>query len=181
MDKYQDKYRIPSARLQNWNYGESAAYFITICTKNREHFFGEIVNNEMKKNNIGELAEKEWTKSITLRPDMNIELGLFVIMPNHLHGIIIIGDNQFNKQSPLQDGQTLQQKSINKFGPQTKNLSSIIRGFKSSVTIQARNITRFAWQPLYHEHIIRNNKNFDEIQQYIFNNPNHWKEDKFYS
>lgn len=77
----------------------------------------------------------------------------------------------------------LQDQSVNKFGPQTKNLSSIIRGFKSSVTIQARNIKSnyFEWQPLFHEHIIRNNKMFDKIQHYIFNNPLNWKEDKFYS
>lgn len=183
MDKYQDKYRISSARLQNWNYGDSAAYFITICTKNREHFFGEIVNGKMKKNAIGILAENEWIKTVDLRSDMNIELGLFVIMPNHLHAIIIIGENQFNKQSSLQNGQAFHEQYLNKFGPQSKNLSSIIRGFKSSVTIQTRNINSdyFAWQPLFHEHIIRTNKTFDKIQHYIFNNPLSWKEDKFYS
>jgi putative transposase len=58
-DKYQNKYRIPSARLQNWDYGSNAAYFVTICTKNREHFFGEIVDGEMHLNDIGKIVELE--------------------------------------------------------------------------------------------------------------------------
>jgi REP element-mobilizing transposase RayT len=103
----------------------------------------------MELNEFGQLVEIEWLKTIELRPDMNLELGNFVVMPNHFHAIIIIGENEFNLniiQTP------------NKFGPQSKNLVSIIRGFKSAVTTNAKitGIINFAWQDRYHDHIIRN-------------------------
>ena len=86
-EKYQNKYRIPSARLQNWDYGNNAAYFITICTKERLCFFGEI-ENTMQTTHIGKLAEQYWEEIPTHFPF--IELGSFVVMPNHIHGILII-------------------------------------------------------------------------------------------
>ena len=88
MDKFNNKYRIPSARLQSWDYGSNGAYFITICTKHRQHLFGEIYNNEMQLNDSGQLAEKYWLEIPTHFPF--IELGNFVVMPNHTHGILII-------------------------------------------------------------------------------------------
>jgi REP element-mobilizing transposase RayT len=87
-DKFQNKYRIASARLQWWDYGKNAAYFVTICTQKREHFFGNISNNEMHLTDIGQLAHKFWAEiphHFTF-----VHLGEFVIMPNHVHGIIII-------------------------------------------------------------------------------------------
>ena len=94
MKKFQNKYRIPSARLQNWDYAQRAVYFVTICTANREHFFGRIQNNEMIYSNIGSIAAQEWIKTPEIRPDMNLELGEFVVMPNHFHGVIFIGNNE---------------------------------------------------------------------------------------
>ena len=87
-DKFQNKYRIASTRLQNWDYGSNAAYFITICTKKRKHFFGEIINKEMQLNDAGKLAEQYWLEIPNHFPF--IELGNFVVMPNHMHGILII-------------------------------------------------------------------------------------------
>jgi REP element-mobilizing transposase RayT len=99
---FNNKYRIPSARLRNWNYANEAMYFVTICTKNRQHFFGDIPS-ESEKNSIilnpteiGKIAHSEWYKTIDLRPDMNLELGEFVVMPNHIHGIVMIGQNKYN-------------------------------------------------------------------------------------
>ncbi len=92
---FNNKYRIPSARLQNWDYANEAMYFVTICTKNMKNYFGEIIVSEQTKllqaNEIGQIAHSEWYKTIELRPDMNLELGEFVVMPNHIHGIIMIG------------------------------------------------------------------------------------------
>lgn len=200
-DKFKNKYRINSARLQSWDYANNAAYFITICTKYREHYFGEIADDEMHLNEIGKFTEQEWIKTPELRPDMNLELGEFVVMPNHFHGIIIIGENQYNKRFDTPTVSTrrdamhgVSTNNINdiknKFGPQSKNLGSIIRGFKSSVTTQAKKLnkdamhcvfTDFAWQPRFHDHIIRNAESFERIQNYIANNPKNWKDDKFYS
>ena len=95
-DKFRNKYRISSARLQNWDYSRNAAYFVTICTQGREHYFGNVVNGEMQLSAIGEIAETEWLKTFDLRPDMNLILGEYIIMPNHFHAIIIIGKNQYN-------------------------------------------------------------------------------------
>lgn len=181
MDKFQNKYRIPSARLQNWNYGIPGLYFTTVCTKNREHYFGEITNGEMSLNELRYFVQSEWIKSPGIRPDMNLGLGEFVVMPNHFHGIIIIGENKFNGRDAMH-GVSTTITPANKFGPQSKNLGSIMRGFKSSVTTHSKKLNvDFGWQARFHDHIIRNHNEFVRISNYILNNPRNWKEDKFYS
>ncbi|MEI6048992.1 MAG: transposase [Bacteroidota bacterium] len=188
-DKFKNKYRISSARLHSWDYSSNGAYFITICTQNREHFFGNIVNGEMQLNEIGKILEQQWIKTPELRPDMNLELDVFAIMPNHFHGIIIIGENQYNGtdamhcvSTPDTDAMHCVSTITNKFGSQSKNLASIIRGIKSSVTMQAKKSGNkyFAWQPRYHDHIIHDTQSFERIRNYIKNNPLKWNEDKFY-
>ncbi|MBN9349166.1 MAG: hypothetical protein J0H55_00640 [Chitinophagaceae bacterium] len=189
MDKFQNKYRISSARLQNWNYGFPGLYFITVCTKNREHYFGEITNGEMALNGLGYYVQLEWIKSPEIRPDMNLELGEFVVMPNHFHGIVIIGENEFNKQDGVVETQCIASlprrptiPPTNKFGPQSKNLGSIMRGFKSSVTTHSKILNvDFGWQARFHDHIIRSHDEFVRISNYILNNPRNWKDDKFYN
>lgn len=201
-ERFKDIYRIPSARLQNWDYGWNAAYFVTICTAHRECYFGEIVDGKMILSEIGKIVEQEWIKTPEIRPDMNLELDAFVVMPNHFHAIIIIGENQYNAKLDAQldaqcrdamhrvstiitDAPTIHDTPIpvtkNKFGPQSKNLGSIIRGFKSSVTTNARKIhAGFDWQTRFHDHIIRNDESFQRISEYIQNNPLNWRTDKFY-
>ena len=193
-DKFRNKYRISSARLQTWDYGNNGAYFITICTLNREHFFGDIANGEMQLNEIGKILEQQWIKTPELRPDMNLELDVFVVMPNHFHGIIIIGENQYNtnRDTNRRDAMhcvstpfntnTPTDTTAHQFGPQAKNLASIIRGIKSSVTTQAKKSGNndFAWQSRFHEHIIRNSAEFYNIRNYIINNPASWDKDKFH-
>jgi putative transposase len=88
MDKYQNKYRIASARAQWWDYGWNGAYFITICTKNMEHFFGKIVNKKMILSPTGVIADILWHE--ILNHSSFFELGDFVVMPNHIHGILIL-------------------------------------------------------------------------------------------
>jgi len=230
-EKFRNKYRIPSARRPNWDYAWSANYFITICTYHKQSFFGEIVNGAMQLSEIGRIVELEWLKTSAIRPDMNIHMGAFVIMPNHFHAIITIGENQFNDGrdamlgvskpfadairdgdakhgvskpfadairdgdakhrvskpfvDAIRDGDAKHRVSTgykNAFIPQSKNLSSIVRGFKSAVTVQARTIhADFAWQTRFHDHIIRNSESHDTIERYILNNPINWTEDKFYA
>jgi putative transposase len=154
--RFNNKYRIPSARLQHWNYANEAMYFVTICTKNRVNYFGEIIDGRdamhrvstpiLRPTEIGEIAHLEWHKSAELRPDMNLELGEFVVMPNHIHGIVIIGANDYNTPGAPE--------YKNQFAPQSKNLASILRGYKSAVTTYARkNSIEFNWQPRFHDHI----------------------------
>jgi putative transposase len=190
-EKYQNKYRIPSARLQRWNYSWAGAYFITICTKYRLHYFGEIKNGKMMLNEIGEMVQNEWMLTPIIRPDMNLDLGEFVVMPNHFHGILIIGENKFNGNGGngtdamhcvcTPSPSSTPTVTTNQFGPQRKNMASIIRGFKSSVTKNARIINPdFAWQPRFYDHIIRDDKSFNNISNYIIKNPEHWDKDTFY-
>jgi REP element-mobilizing transposase RayT len=208
-EKFQNRYRIPSARLQNWDYGRNAAYFITICTQHRECWFGHIHHGIMVLSEIGEIVETEWLKTFEIRRDMNLIMGEYVVMPNHFHAIIIIGENEYNMQRGTECG-TEQRTECgterrdamhcvstpanvgtpanvtiptipNKFGPQSKNLASIVRGFKSGVTINARKInTGFEWQSRFYDHIIRNNDSFQRIANYIVNNPAKWNDDKFF-
>lgn len=88
MIKFQNKYRIPSARLENWDYGANGAYFITICTHKMQHYFGQVFEREMQLNELGKLAHELWQEITNQFP--YVELGNFVIMPNHMHGILII-------------------------------------------------------------------------------------------
>jgi putative transposase len=87
-DKFQNKYRISSARLKNWDYGSNAIYFVTICTQNREHYFGNIADGKMELSETGKIAQRFWVEIPIHFPF--VKLGEFVVMPNHVHGIIII-------------------------------------------------------------------------------------------
>ena len=195
MDKFQNKYRIPSARLQNWDYSSNAAYFVTICAYNRECYFGHVAEEKMVLSEIGKFVDSEWLKTFDIRKDMNLTMGEYVVMPNHFHAIIIIGKNEYNRGDAVRGGGgggdamhrrdamhrvSTNDKPANKFGPQSKNLASIIRGFKSAVTVHARKIhADFAWQSRFHDHIIRDDESFERILNYIRTNPSNWKEDRF--
>jgi len=179
--KFRNKYRIPSNRLKNWDYGSNSAYFITICTKNREHFFGEINNGKMQLNELGKNAVQFWMEIPNHFPF--IELGNFVVMPNHTHGILIIDKPvempnlgistvEPQKPKPKNGGK------IDEWKPGT--IGVIVNQYKRMVTIHNRKINpNFAWQSNFHDHIIRNSKSFENIQNYIENNPAQWKEDRF--
>jgi putative transposase len=187
---FADKYRITSSRLQSWNYANAGMYFITICTKNRECYFGEILNSpaetqsiaSLRPTEIGKIANDEWFKTPQLRPDMNLELGAFVVMPNHIHGIICIGNNEYNRgeRRDAMHGVPIPEYK-NQFAPQFKNIASIIRGYKSAVTTFARkNNIEFDWQSRFHDHIIRSKDEYERISSYIISNPAKWMQDKFY-
>lgn len=179
MERFKHKYRIPSTRLPTWNYLSEGLYFITICTKDREHYFGEIKEDKICLNELGLITKTEWMKTPDIRSDMNLALEEFVVMPNHFHGIIFIGENEFNTARFFPNTQKC--KRPGKFGPQSKNLGSVIRGFKSSVTTYARKLNiNFGWQERFHDHIIRSNDEYLQISQYIINNPVNWKNDKFH-
>jgi len=124
---------------------------------------------------IGKIVKNEWKKTFEMRPDMNLMMGEFVVMPNHFHAIIRIGPYEYNSvcRTPNHCGPA--SNTMNQFGPQSKNLPSIIRGFKTAVTKDARIINPdFKWQMRYHDHIIRNEKSYHRITKYILDNPGKW-------
>jgi putative transposase len=220
MKKFQNKYRIPSARLQNWDYGENGAYFITICTKNMVHYFGNVETQliasvqdanddakcEMQLNELGEIAHRNWENIPNQFP--YIELGSFQIMPNHMHGILIIAKTRLiasNDDDTVEtrliasnDDDTVETRLIASVQSQNENenekggfagdknpmlnenISRIIRWYKGRCSFEMRKIhADFEWLSRFHDHIIRDSKEFERIQTYIENNPSKWFEDKF--
>lgn len=168
MEKFKNKYRIPSARLQSWDYGANGIYFVTICTNNREHFFGNIYGGKMVLNEIGMIANQYWLD--IPKHFSNVILDVYVIMPNHVHGIVII-DNKGNNENT----NALIDK---KWKPGT--LGVIINQYKRAVTINARKMNAgFAWQSRFHDYIVRNDDSFQKIRNYIQENPFLWKDDRY--
>ncbi len=175
-------------RLQTWDYRWAASYFITICTKNRLHYFGNIENSEMKLSNIGVIADILWYE--IKNHAKNIELGEFVVMPNHIHGIIVItnfDDNETNVGTThalsLQSEKSENITGQNRFQNIGKNsISSIVGSYKSAVTKHAHRLGyEFEWQTRFYDNIIRDTESFQTITEYITNNPAKWTEDKFYT
>jgi putative transposase len=239
MAKYQNKYRIESARAQWWDYGWNGAYFITICTQNMEHFFGKIVNKKMILSPTGVIADILWHEI----PNHSsfVELGDFVVMPNHIHGILILnkpdgggghddGDGgghghaqtlhatslqpnqqpppqpnqqpppqpnqqpppQPNQQPPPQPNQQpppqpdRQQPPKNEkmagISPKSGSVSAILRSYKSAVTKHANRLELpNGWHVRFHDHIIRDDAEYQRISNYIITNPENWDKDKFNS
>lgn len=210
-EKYQNKYRIDSIRLQNWDYRWNAPYFITICTESKNHYFGEIINSKMILSKQGILADVFWHE--IKNHAQNVELDEFMVMPNHIHGILVLnnsggdGDDKNNNnnanvetthalslpsrpspqphpelpQSPSpQSKKTIGQQ---RFQHQGKNsLSSIVGSYKSVVTKHANRLQLdFGWQSRFYENIIRDAEAYEQIKNYIRNNPSNWKEDKFFN
>jgi putative transposase len=189
MQLYQNKYKIQSLRHKNWDYSQNGYYFVTICTKDMQEFFGEVVDGKMKLSEIGKIVEKEWLNTAKVRD--NVKVDQFIIMPNHLHGIIVIENrrdashaSQNTLQSSAPQSRRLQGVSTdenykNKFGPQSNNLSAIIRGFKGASTKRIREILpSFQWQSRFYDRIIRDETALGKIREYIERNPKFWDEEK---
>jgi putative transposase len=157
-----------SIRLKEYDYSSPGEYFVTICTKDKHFIFGEIINNEMVLNNYGLIVNHTWNDLINHVAD--IELDSFVIMPNHIHGIIVIIDHLVGAGS--EPAPTMKRHGI----------PEIVRQLK---TFSARRINEIrktprtpVWQRNYYEHIIHNEKELNIIRDYIMNNPAEWSQDE---
>ena len=176
-DKFQNQYRIPSIRLKCWDYSSTGYYFITICTLNKEKYFGDIINEKMQLSKIGEIAKQELLKTEKLRK--NVKLDEWIVMPNHIHMIIVIDNSNIETQSIASLQQNEEKWEPNKFGPQSNNLASIVRGFKAAVKKwTTMNNVHFEWQSRFYEHIIRNEEDLNKIREYIVYNPVNWLTDE---
>jgi len=169
MIHHPDKYHRQSIRLKDYDYTQAGAYFVTICTHKRECVLGDVVNGEMQLNELGQVVEIEWLKTAEIRD--NVELDAFVIMPNHIHGIIVIIESCVGAtgRSPLRNG------------PAPKSIGAIVAGFKSAATKRINELRSTprapVWQRNYYEHVIRNEDDLNEIREYILNNPLRWELD----
>ena len=184
-----------SIRLKDYDYSQEGSYFITLVTQDRIHLFGKIEDGKMMLNSVGKILEEEWRNTIQFRP--NIALGEFIIMPDHMHMIITITeqlekkeDKEWTHSNPKSPSQTI---------------GAIIRGFKGASTkkinlfLNSTGESQFApttespfvptespfapiefyknkiFQRNYYEHIIRNQNDYNRIEQYILDNPKNWK------
>ena len=171
-----EKHRRRSIRLRDYDYGQKGAYFVTVCTHNREIIFGDIVDSQMQLNDAGRFVEQRWLDIPNHFP--HAELDAFVVMPNHLHGIILITDTVgANNHSPLQDVVLAVQPP---FRSPSRTIGSIIRGFKIGVGKWFRSNMGISvvWQRNYYDHVIRNNESLNLIREYIENNPAQWALDR---
>jgi len=191
MDKFQNKYRIQSARQQKWDYRSIGAYFITICTRDRESYFGKITNGIMTLSGVGILADVFWHE--IKNHEKNVDLGEFVVMPNHIHGILIL--NGYDDEShvvvetlhatslpqPQLQPQPFKNEFMANISPKSGSVSTIIRSYKSGVSKHAHRLGfAMEWQERFHDHIIRDGDEYQRISKYISNNPQNWKKDNFF-
>jgi putative transposase len=178
MERFQDRYRISSARAEWWNYSAQGIYFITICTSGHDDYFGQVIDNQMILSDIGILAFKEWEKSFSLRQELFCDL--YVIMPNHIHAILRIQNAISSVET--HGGASPKGSSWGVAFRRPKSISSFVAGFKSMVTLKASKInTCFGWQSRFHDHIIRNHDDYQRIAFYIKNNPANWDHDEFFT
>jgi REP element-mobilizing transposase RayT len=152
-------------RLTGYDYSQDGYYFVTVCVKDRKNWLGEIRDNQMILNQRGRIVLNCWNDLPRHYPNMGLDE--FIVMPNHVHGIIIIKNDVGNGLKP--------------FPTKLHGLSEFIRAFK---TFSSRNINkiivnheRFRWQKSFHDHIIRNEKDLNNMREYIANNPLKWDED----
>ncbi|MBR8828962.1 MAG: transposase [Gomphosphaeria aponina SAG 52.96 = DSM 107014] len=171
-DLYQHHRR--SIRLQGYNYRQPGAYYVTICTKARQCLFGDVVNGKMRLNHFGYIAFSCWGAIPAHFPQ--VELDTFVVMPNHLHGILIITDTLVG--APQCGAPTKEQ-----FGkPVAGSIPTVIRSYKGAVTKRINKIcdtkgTSLIWQRDFYETVNRDDKSLNNIRQYILENPLSWAND----
>lgn len=177
-DKFQNKYRTQSNRLKNWDYSNAGYYSITICTKDKINYFGNITNGIMQLSEIGAILKTEWYKTPELRAELDVVLDEFIIMPNQFHCIIVL--NEIDSDGSGNEGHSDGDVCNTSLQSASKNISSIVRGLKSSTTSKARKINpNFGWQSNYYDHVIRNEKSLYEIRKYIIENPLKWGLDEY--
>lgn len=199
MIKFKNKYKIGSHRLPNWDYSADALYFLTIVTQNRNCILGNVINAEIILSEMGEIVNNEFLKSFDIRKELF--LCEYVIMPNHLHTIVEIRKPDISVKPNVQivepNGRSVlrsndDELSIKRNMPVRlpKSISSFMAGFKSAVNTQIDNYidehnlkipkynrNNHFFQTNYHDHIIRNQSEYERISRYIRQNPEKWEND----
>ena len=181
-----DVHHHRSIRLKGYDYSQAGAYFVTICTQNRECLLGDAVDGEMRLNEMGKTIMACWQRIPEHFRD--IEIDEFIVMPNHVHGIIVINHNvgaQFiapdRTNASLQGNQGVINQGVMNHAPTVGN---IVRAFKvrCAYTINRTHNTSgiTLWQRNYYEHIIHDETEMNKIQEYIINNPLNWEMDENY-
>lgn len=188
MTLYRGTYRVESARHPDWDYRNPGWYFVTICTQDRVRFFGTIQNGVVGLSQAGCVAHRYWTTI----PDHfdHVRLDAFIVMPNHVHGLIGIVDQlpvETRRGTSLRgadenESRDQPRSSMSDITPDPGSLGVIINQYKGAVTRTVRRTVRddFAWQPRYHDRIVRNKREFQAIRRYVVENPLNWKGDRLH-
>jgi putative transposase len=195
--RFKDKYRIESTRLQNYDYSANGWYFVTICTRDKLCFFGDAIAGQIQLSEIGEIAQKFWEEIPS--HFKHTYLDAYVIMPNHVHGIIVIDRpasgknvnvcrdvtcNVSTSQTNITTSDNFNDcdisRAMSEISPKAGSLSVILRSYKSAVKrwCTMNSHTSFAWQAGFHDSIIRSDASVNWVRQYIINNPARWELDK---
>ena len=190
-EKYKNRYRIPSARA-SWHDYLDGAYFVTICTKNRELYLGNIADGELTLSEIGRYAEEQFREVSSLYP--YAEIPSFIVMPNHIHAIVII-DNRRDAINCVSDDMVVSEMDSNVSEIQEnrggitgrnnpmlyRSLGTVIRGLKGKIAHYANEKDiGFAWQSRFHDRIIRDQKDMIDTAIYIDGNVVNWDEDELH-
>ena len=181
-----------SIRYEGYDYASAGVYFVTLVTHQREHLFGRIENGVMHLNKFGSIVREEWFKSAILRPNIELDEDGFVVMPNHIHGIIWITApiNEIAADShgtgDLQVARTRPTNVSRPKGPTSNSVGSIIGGFKAASTKRINTVRGTFYQPIwlrnFYEHIIETEKEYNNIANYILDNPKNWgMNDEYFS
>jgi len=163
------KHHRRSLRLENYNYADSGAYFVTIVAQNRQCIFGNVVDSKIELNEFGRILAEEWERSKDIREE--IALDAFVAMPNHIHGVLIMTNHDVGAtgRSPFPSGLS------------KRSLGAFVGGFKSAVTMRINQLRGTpgvpVWQRNYYEHVIRSEESLNRIREYIADNPIRWEFD----
>lgn len=164
-----------SIRLRDYDYTQTGAYFITVCTQTRQCLFGHIINGIIELNDAGKIVADEWIKTAELRHE--IELDAWVVMPDHFHGILIINRRGTARRVPTgEPAENAERKTREQFGkPISGSIPTIVRSFKSAVTRRINALRNtpgtILWQRSYWERVIRDEFELDRIREYIRDNP----------
>ncbi len=185
-----DKHHRRSIRLRGYDYTQEGVYFLTICSYQRKCVFGDVIDDHMMLNKLGSIAEECWRNIPDHFPQ--VELDEFVVMPNHVHGIIVIVGDSTNARTvgarhalPDLPTQTTPPRAASFGKPVPGSVGIIVGSFKSAASRRI-NLLRDTpgapvWQRNYHEHIIRSEKTYNFIRQYVLDNPSLWEEDRLYN
>lgn len=171
-----------SIRLQGYDYSRAGAYFVTVCAQNREYLFGEIADGEMRLNDAGKIVRNEWLRTGDIRS--NVELDVFVVMPNHFHAIVCLSNEPRRGDRPVAPTirDMVAPTMAGPTGPTPGSIGAIMAGFKSITTKRINEMRNTpgapVWQRNYYEHIIRDGESLNKIREYIVNNPMQWAFDR---
>lgn len=178
MTLFRETYRVESARKPYWDYCSPGWYFVTICTKNRRPLFGKVVDDMVDLSAIGRFTTASWQE--IPEHHRNVEIDEFVVMPNHVHGIVVLTGPE-----PLpalrRRGQIKQIAELTSLHPQPGSLGAVVGSFKSagSYWCGTQNL-EFGWQPRFHDRIIRGKNSLKAIRKYIRENPANWPKDTLF-